>query len=309
MATKLSIIIVNWNVRGVLAQCLAAIEAEIGAPAAPAVECYVVDNASTDGSAAMIRAEFAWVQLIENSVNVGFATANNRAIAQSRGEYVMLLNPDTLVQPGAMATLLDFMDGHPAVGAVGPQLLNPDETFQVACFPAPTLTRELWRLLHLDRIYPYGTYRSERWSRTAPRPVDVIQGTCLLIRRSVLAQVGLLDEEYFMYTEEVDLCYRIRRAGWQVVWVPTAHVVHYGGQSTRQVAVEMFLRLYESKVTYFRKQHGPLAAQLYKQVLFLTGLVRMGGGGGGGLVNPTPRPRHQVVATHYRRLLSALAHM
>lgn len=269
----LSIVIVNWNTRDVVCECLRSIDA-----AAPAVtlETWVVDNASVDGSVAALRQEFPHVKLIANAGNVGFARANNQAIEQARGRHVLLLNSDTLVTPGALDAMVQFLDDHPTTGVVGPLTLNPDGSLQVSCFPAPTLVREFWFLFHLDEIYPYGIYNMKRWNKSAPREVDAVLGACLMARREVLDQVGLLDEQFFMYSEEIDLCGRVRQAGWRVHWLPKAAIIHFGGQSTRQVASNMFIQLYRSKVIYFRKNHGPASAAVYKLILGLAAAIRVG---------------------------------
>ncbi len=306
---NLSIVIVSWNTQKLLAQCLHSIQRAAQPETLANSEVFVVDNVSNDGSAEMVRQQFPWVRLIQSTENLGFARANNLAIRQSTGRYVLLLNPDTEVLPGAFETLLEFMEAHLEVGAAGSRLLNPDGTLQPSCFPAPTLTRELWRLLHLDRIYVYGTYDMATWSTTMPKEVDNVQGASLIVRRSVLDQVGILDEDYFIYTEKVDLCYRIRQAGWPIFWVPSARVIHYGGQSTQQVAAEMFLQLYQSKLVYFRKHHGLLGAKLYKLILFTVGLARL-------LLSPltrlergSNRQQHEALAKNYRQLLHALPQM
>jgi GT2 family glycosyltransferase len=303
---KLSIIIISWNTQKLLAQCLSSILNATQPATLAQLEVFVVDNASSDGSAEMVRARFPWVRLIQSPDNLGFAPANNVAIRQSRGRYVLLLNPDTEVLQGALETLLEFMETHPEVGAAGSRLLNVDGTLQPSCSPAPTLARELWRLLHLDAFYPYGSYRMQAWSITAPREVDNVQGACLIVRTRILEQIGPLDEDYFIYTEEVDLCYRIRRAGWRIFWVPSAQVIHYGGQSTQQVAAEMFLHLYRSKLLYFRKHHGAPAAYLYKLILFVTGLIRLLLSPLARLEAPASRRQHETLARNYRQLLITL---
>jgi GT2 family glycosyltransferase len=273
------------------------------------LEVLVVDNASSDDSATMVSQCFPWVHLIQSSENVGFARANNQAIRQSKGRYLLLLNPDTVVLKDALEVLLEFMETHPKVGAAGPRLLNPDGTLQVSCYPALTLTRELWRLLHLDILYPYGSFKMRAWSITAYRKVDIVQGACLIMRRDIVEQVGALDEDYFIYTEEVDLCYRIRQAGWSICWVPNAQVIHYGGQSTQQVAAEMFLQLYRSKLLYFRKHHGLLAVHLYKLILFVTGGIRLLFSPLARFEQPSSRQQHEALAKNYRQLLNALPMM
>ncbi len=306
----LSIIIVSWNTRDLLARCLEAVErSNVRTFERLNVETFVVDNASTDGSAAMVRERFPWVRLIENAENVGFARANNQAIRQSTGRYVLLLNPDTEVQSGALEALLRFMEAQPQAAAAGARLLNPDGTLQPSCHPFPTLGRELWRLFHLDALRPYALYDMARWDLAGPREVDSVQGACMILRREALVQVGLLDEGYFIYTEEVDLCRRLRGAGWRIYWAPQAAVVHYGGQSTRQMPGEMFLRLYESKVRYFRKHHGRLAAGCYKLILLVAALARLLLSSLVWLERPPQRRQHLALAGHYRRLVRALPGM
>ena len=308
----LSVVVVSWNTRALLGACLTSLlgQAERGDSVEESptrrFDVVVVDNASTDGTPEMVRELFPWVRLVENRENVGFARANNQAIRACDGEYVLLLNPDTEVRPGALAALTGFMESHPRAGGAGARLLNPDGTPQVSCWPAPLLGRELWRMLHLDAIHPYARYPESRWGSSEPVAVDVAQGACLILRRRALDEVGLLDEDYFIYSEEVDLCDRLRARGWQIWWVPQAEVVHYGGQSTGQVAPSMFVHLYGSKVLYFRKRRGKLSARIYQGILLITALARL-------LLTPLAylepaprRQRHLALAGDYARLLRSL---
>jgi hypothetical protein len=261
----LSIVIVGWNTREMLAQCLASVFATL--PRDLEVEILVVDNASTDGSATMVREQFPQVHLIENSENVGFARANNQAIRQSRGRYLILLNSDTEVNPGAVQSLVTFMELHPQSGGCGPRLLNADNSLQISCHPMLTPGREFWRLMFLDRLYPRATYPQEKWDLISPKQVEVIKGACFLVRRAAIEQVGSLDEQFFMYTEEVDLCHRLAQAGWALWWVPQATVKHYGEASSKQVREAMYLQLYRSKVQFYRKVGGDRRAATFKQFL------------------------------------------
>jgi N-acetylglucosaminyl-diphospho-decaprenol L-rhamnosyltransferase len=272
----ISIVIVSWNVREFLAQCLESLQTSFRNTHSPLhYDIWVVDNHSRDGSVEMILDRFPDVRLIASEENLGFAGGNNQAIQSSDSRYVLLLNPDTQVLPGAIENLVAFMDKNPQAGAAGSLLLNPDGSLQTSCYPFPTLTREFWRLMHLDLIAPYGVYRMADWDQTSPRQTDIIQGASLVLRRETLTHVGLLDTNYFMYTEEVDLCYRISKGGWQLWWVPESRVIHYGGQSTAQVSSQMFLCLYQSKLHFFRKHYGRKAALLYKAILMVTGLARL----------------------------------
>lgn len=262
----LSIIIVNWNTQEFLARCLEAVDKTAGGTD---FEVSVVDNASTDDSAGMVRRQFPRVHLIANRKNVGFARANNQAIRLSRGRYILLLNSDAEVQAGALAKMVGFMADHPQAGGCGPRLLNADGSLQISCHPMLTPWREFWRLTFLDRVWRRATYPQQRWDQETPRRVEVIKGACFLLRRAALEQVGWLDEQYFMYTEEVDLCYRLAEAGWQLWWVPQAVVKHYGGASSAQLAEAMYLQLYLSKTQFYRKVGGARQAAYFKHLLRL----------------------------------------
>jgi GT2 family glycosyltransferase len=302
----ISIIIVSWNTARFLENCLASILAN--PPTAP-FESWVVDNASTDDSPRMVREKFPRVHLVENRENVGFARANNQVIQRCTGKYILLLNPDTLVTSGALQALVDFLDKHPEAGAAGARILNPDGTLQISSHPRPTLPRELWRLFHLDRLSPYAEYPLNKWKTNQGQEVDLLMGACLLLRKEVLDQVGFLDEDYFMYSEEIDLCYRIQRAGWRLFWVPEAEVVHFGGQSTQQAPTEMFLNLYHGKIKYFRKHNGWSAAQIYKLILMIAAVSRLVLAPFVFLEHSSRRQKHLTLVDRYRRLVLALPRM
>ena len=299
----LSIIIVNWNTRDLLARCLTSLYEQ---PPDCQFDVWVVDNASGDGSAQMVRTSFPQVQVVANSQNSGFARANNQAICQSVARYVLLLNPDTLVHAGAVNALYQHIKADTGLGAVGPKLLNADGTLQVSVYPAPTLGSEFWRLFHLDGLVPVSCYPHAALEKLDPRPVDVIMGACLMVRRAVLDQVGLFDTDYFVYSEEVDLCERIRKAGYRLMWLPAAQVTHYGGRSTSQVADAMFLELYRNKLRFFRKQRGKTNAWLYKYLLYVAAAARISSA----MIAKTLRlpldPNAQELTHQYRLLLEHL---
>ncbi len=297
----LSILIVNWNTRELLARCLSSIYEH---PPDAAFEVIVVDNASEDGSPAMVRERFPQARLIENQENVGFARANNQAIRHSQGAFILLLNSDTLIHPHALNRLVGFMEAHPGAGMVGPRVLNPDGSLQPSCTPFPTLAREAWRLFHGDRLKPLAVYPMASWEVTRPRQVDVLMGACLLARREVIDQIGLLDETFFMYSEEVDWCLRAKRAGWEVWWEPRATITHYGGQSSRQAQQAMFLQLYRSKVLFFHKHYGRTRTLAYKILLTLAALPRLALALLALLESPTRQAQHRQLAANYRLLLS-----
>jgi len=256
----LSILIVNWNTKDALADCLRALpEAVASVPA----ETIVVDNGSSDGSPEMVRAQFPWVRLIENGENAGFVRATNQAIAESRGDYLLLLNSDAIATPNSLARMVSFMRHHPDSGAVAPKLVNPDGSFQASYARFPTLFSESLSAFGLNRRL-WGPHHPSPPPRPdeIPHPVDWAPGACLLLRRSAVEAVGPLDEGFWMYSEDTDLCYRIHRAGWKVYYLPDVEIVHLGGASSRQCRPESVARLYGSKLRFFRRHYGPLQATL-----------------------------------------------
>lgn len=301
----LSVVIVSWNTVALLAECLNSVYAETQMLSPTAIETIVVDNGSTDGSPRMVQAQFPWVTLLVNRANLGFAQANNLAINQAQGEFVLLLNSDTRLLPGALQALLAFMAAHPPAGACGARLLNADGSLQPSCQPMLTPEREFWRLSFLDMLLPRATYRMASWSLDQPRQVEIIKGACLLLRRAALDEIGRLDEAYFMYTEEVDLCYRLAQAGWELWWVPQAQVIHYGGASSRQAAEAMYLQLYRSKVQFYRKFGGERRARRFKWLVRLAYWPRLAAAA---LVTLTTS-RLANETRIYRQLLAELANM
>lgn len=268
---RLSIIIISWNTCELLAGCL---ESIYRYPAGEAFDVWVVDNASSDASTDMLQKKYPQVRLITNPVNLGFAAANNQAARLTQGCYFLLLNPDTVLHVGCLATLCTHLDDHPQTGIAGPRILNPDGTLQVSAQPEPSLLREIWRLFHLDRLASVSQYKPSFFDDQKPKAVDVLKGACLLLRRELTIENGLFDEQFFMYSEEVDLCTRVRKAGWRIDWVPAATITHYGGQSTRQNADDMFLELYRNKVKYFRKHTGAFRTSSYKALLYVASILR-----------------------------------
>jgi GT2 family glycosyltransferase len=303
--TAVSVVIVSWNTRELLRGCVEstlAARKELGRP----VDVIVVDNASSDGSAAMVRQEFPDVRVVANASNVGFAAATNQGLRESHGRYLLLLNPDTRATPDFLQVLISFAEDHPEAGAVGPRLVGKDGMDQVSCFPLPTLSRELWRLFHLDRFHAFARYPLSLWRSGSPQRVESIQGACMLIRREALDQTGLLDERFFIYTEEVDFCRRMLNLGWQIFWVPSATVVHYGGESTAQVGARMFVELYRSKVQYFRKHMGAWGAVAYKGVLVAATLPRLVVPSLGLAFVPSRREQWRGLLRNYSSLLMQL---
>ena len=301
----LSIAIVNWNTCDLLAGCLSAVQQDLEHSKQLRVETFVVDNASSDNSPQMVLERFPWVNLISNQENLGFARANNQAIQRARGKYVLLLNSDTEIHVGALESLVSFTNAHPRVGACGARLIGGDGRLERACHPMLTPEREFWRLAFLDVMWRRATYPMHQWDDTTPRQVEVIKGACLMLRREALAQTGLFDEAYFVYTEEVDLCYRLAKAGWELWWVPTAEVLHYGEASSNQAAEAMYVQLYRSKVQFFRKFGGARRASRFKRLLWMAYGPRLVIAA----VAAPFSPRWASYAQTCRRLLAALPQM
>lgn len=267
----LSIVIVSYNVRDLLRDCLRSIQASLALNPELAAEILVVDNASTDGSARMVSAEFPGVDLIERATNDGFAAANNAAIRRSAGRYVLLLNPDTVVLRDALDRVVRFLDEHPAVGVAGAKLLYPDGTRQHSCFRFPTLWMSFLDFFPINHRLTSSRLNGRYPSRDDGRayPIDHPLGAFFAVRREAIEQVGLLDEGYFIYCEEVDWALRIKRAGWEAYYVPTAEVIHYGGQSTQQFRGKMLVELYRSRFRLFRKHYGSLYVWAARRIIHL----------------------------------------
>ncbi len=265
--SQLSIIIVSWNVRELLRACLAALPCES--------EIIVVDNASSDGSAAMVAAEFPQVRLLANRQNRGFTGGNNDGLRLATRPFVFFLNPDTVVQDGALLHMLDYLATHEDVGVVGPQLRYGDGTLQSSRRRFPTFATALFESTPLAWHWPAlrnpwaRRYHLADVSPDKIQEVDWLVGAALLTRRAVLDQVGGFDEGYFMYSEELDWQRRVKQAGWRVVYLPEAVITHYEGQSSAQVTAARHIRFNSSKVRYFRKHHTPVAAGFLRLALLV----------------------------------------
>lgn len=258
-ASMVTVIIVNWNTCALLRGCLTSLIGQTQSELA----IWVVDNASTDGSAAMVKQDFPAVHLLECEQNLGFAAANNLAIrAAAPSRYILLLNPDTRVLAGAVDALVAYLDSHPQTGAAGVQLLNPDGTPQRSFDHFYTFTGSFWRNLLVTSLLKR-TPGTVRRPNGEARPVDWLLGACVMLRRQALRQIGLLDERFFMYGEETDLQWRMRRAGWEIVLLPHAHIIHYGGQSSRQAPLKMMIQEYYSRYLLVARQTSRVTQVLY----------------------------------------------
>jgi len=243
-------------------------------------EIFVVDNASSDGSTEMVKTEFPQVVLLEKKKNIGFAKANNQAIRLCRGRYILLLNPDTAVLDDTIMKMFDFMESHPAVGAAGGKILNPDgkvEPFRSAKrFPTPL--SKFYVDVHLDTIFPrirfFGRYSMIGWDRDDVREVDVLSGAFMFVRRETIDDVGLLDERFFLLAEDLDWCRRIKQKKWKISFNPEAGIIHYGGKSIDQVKHTRMKHEIYSHLLYFRKHHGRLSVIQYRVLAGITNLLK-----------------------------------
>jgi N-acetylglucosaminyl-diphospho-decaprenol L-rhamnosyltransferase len=262
---KLTVAIVSFNTRRLLEACLSALLDSLTATPELGARVVVIDNASPDGSAAMVRARFPCVELRASPENLGFSGGNNLVLREARTPYLLLLNPDTEVRGDAPAALVRFLEAHPRAGAVGGRLVYPDGSFQHSAFRFPTLSMSFLDFFPINhRIIDSrlnGRYPRDWYGRAFE--IDHPLGAALMLRRDALDQIGPLDEGYFMYAEEVDLCWRIKQAGWQIWYTPDATIVHHQGAATRQFRGEMLVQLHRSRYRFFAKHYptwfGPAA--------------------------------------------------
>jgi len=249
----LSIIIVNWNTSELLQQCLNSIHES---DSHLSMEIIVIDNASTDESVEIIRKEFPSIILIANQKNLGFASANNQGLSIAKGQYVLLLNSDTIITAGVLDVLLDVANSHPEVGVIGPQLLNMDKSVQESWSSFPSFTSEL-----LGRNF---RNRTPIENVAQAFDVDWVGGACILVRAKTINEVGKLDPEYFFYSEEMDWCFRIKQKNWKVWYLAAGQIYHLGGGSSDRASLKQLVLLYRSKLLYFKKHHGWLKAVILR---------------------------------------------
>jgi len=276
MVVDLTISIVNANNRGLLKSCLASIY-----ETAKVInfEIFVVDNCSTDGSVEMVRREFPEVHLLQNQVPLGYAANQNIVLRRAEGRYVGVFNDDLIFYPGALDSMVQFLDINPDVIAVGPQILTVDgRHVQYECARTfPTLWTEFCDRSGLAQTFPksrlLGGVNMGYWDHNDTRDVNCLLGACMVVRTEAISQIGLLDEQFFMYGEDVDWPYRMKQAGWRIVFLSTAQVIHYKGQSTQQQPWKMGIELFHSQYKLFRKHKGRLYALAYRGII---GLISLG---------------------------------
>lgn len=271
----ITISIVNWNTKEYLRQCLNSIrEYTRGIK----YETIVVDNASSDNSTQMIREEFPYVNLIANKRNYGFAKANNQSLEVASGRYFLILNPDTKLLNNAFKKMIDFMDDHFDAGAIGCKVLNPDLTLQLSCRTFPSFSSVVWDYIFLSSYFPknkiFGKYRMSHWNHNCICQIDQPMGCCLMIRKEALASIGVFDEKFYMYFEEVDLCYRLKKKGWQIYFTPEAQILHFGGRGTSQAEIQMFIERQRSMYKFYKKHYGNLQLLALKILIFINSIIK-----------------------------------
>lgn len=304
----LSVVVVSWNVAPLLRRCLAAVFAS--APGR-ALDVWVVDNASRDESVAMVRRAFPQAQLIANATNRGYAAAVNQGLRACRGWAVLLLNPDAELQGDALEVMACYLETHPNVGIVGPRLVYPDGRTQPSRRRFPTLATALCESTPIQRFWPnhpaVHRYYVADQPDDAAQEVDWLVGAALLVRRSAIAEIGLLDEGFPVYWEETDWQRRLRRAGWRVCYLPQARVLHHEAQSTSQARLQQHLWFQQGKVRYFAKHHGPAVAALVRAALVVSYIVQLAEESLKYLLVPRKRPQRRpylaVLAATLRALL------
>jgi GT2 family glycosyltransferase len=264
---KLSIVIICWNDLKVIGDCLHSIYSEAHSTA---FEVIISDNGSSDGSVEFIRKNYPQARVIENGANLGFGKGNNVGIRASTGEYVLILNPDTIIHHGTLEKWLAFADRHPEAGAFGCRVLNPDGSFQHPAQPFPTVWRQWIAALYLrplgyvSRVFISDTYAG--WKGGTERTIDWQCGCCVLFRAGLLKQLGGFDEQFFYHYEEVDLCRRVWQAGYPIIYTPEASITHLGGQSVNRFPIRFVLESYRNRYRYFYKHYGREGARRCRHV-------------------------------------------
>jgi N-acetylglucosaminyl-diphospho-decaprenol L-rhamnosyltransferase len=273
-ALVVSVIVVSYNTREMTMECLRTLQTDLRDLSA---EIWLVDNASTDGSVDAIRTTFPKVNVIANTRNLGFGAANNQAMQQAKGDCFLLINSDAFPRPGAIRTMLSCLEAHPQVAAVGPCLRNRDGSLQRSCYRFPSPLRCLWENMLLTAAFPndavFGDYRA--WAHDSERYVDFVTGAALLVRRTVVEQIGHFDTNFFMYAEETDWQLRMHRAGWQVLFCPQAEVTHWAGHSATRMKDRQFCEFNRATARYIRKHYGPGGWCVQRVAIVIGAMLRL----------------------------------
>jgi len=273
-----SVVVVTWNAQRFIGECMTSLQAT----AAPlSVEIVVVDNASSDGTAKIVREKFPDVHLIESPTNLGFAKANNVGIAVCRGRYICLINPDVHIPSDCIPRLLQYMESHADIGLIGPRLIEWDGRPGRSTMRFPTLWSLFCRAIALDRLLKrsrlFGGFLMYDFLPDEPQDVDVLNGWFWMVRREALAEVGVLDRRLFMYGDDIDWSYRFHQAGWRVVLYPNAQATHYGGGTTERAPIRFAIERERANLQYWRKFHGPISTLAYRGICSLNSFIRFAG--------------------------------
>lgn len=314
----LSIITVSWNVRELLRECLNSVDrcrpqhsCAGGNPSHQELnlEMIVVDGGSNDGSPDMVREEFPWVKLIVSAENLGFPRGNNIGLNFAHGRNILLLNPDTIILEDTLSQMVNYVDHDMSIGGLGAQLLNPDLTVQSSRRRFPTFWTAIFESTWLKTIAPPSimqSYYAQDLPDNEINDVDWVTGACLMVPKRVVNDVGLMDEAYFMYSEELDWCRRIKEAGWRIVYFPKARIIHYIGKSSEQAVTARHINFQRAKLRYFRKYHGRLTVNLLRIFLLFNYMWQMGVEAAKGLVGHKRSLRVQRIQAYWQVIRSGL---
>jgi hypothetical protein len=272
---ELSVIVVSWNGKNYVQECLASLCKQSLSVSA---EIIVVDNASSDDTPEMVRRQFSDIILIRNADNLGFAKANNAGIRAAKGKYVCLINSDVNVPPGCLQLIYDFMEQHPKVGVAGPRMLTPDGLVARSYMRFPTLWNCLCNALFLDSAFKgsrrFGGVLMTDFDGEKTSQVDVLNGWFLVVRQQALDLVGLLDESFFMYGEDIDWSYRFHKAGWERVYFAGAHALHYGGASSKIASTRFYIQMHKANLQYWKKYHNKVGVLGYRLTTLVHHVLR-----------------------------------
>jgi GT2 family glycosyltransferase len=300
---QLSISIVNTNNRDLLNNCLQTI---YNTTLKTTFEVIVIDNASTDSSVDMVIKEFPGVVIICNDRREGYGFSHNRGIETAKGELVLIFNEDMIVLPGALDTMVETMQRDPVVGVLGCKLLNEDMSLQHSCFNFPSIAQEVFEtFVPKNFILAQSKKRAKmyHWSHDEERDVDIVMGSCMLIPSRVLKEVGGFDTRFFVYSEEFDLCKRIKKAGYRVIFTPKAQIIHLGGQTSKSMSVKMYLIMMQSKIKYFNKHHGVFASTSVRALTGIGAAIRVVGWVIMWLINNDKRTTSRTMLSRYIAVL------
>lgn len=275
-APDVSIVVVTWNAKRYVLECLESLYAH---PSSRATEIIVVDNDSSDGTPEEIRAAYPRVTLIQNEANVGFAKGNNIGIAAAKGRYLCLVNSDVVVPAGCIDTMLNYLEENPRVGLLGPRMLAPDGSIGLSVKNFPTVWNTFCCALGLHSLFPnsrvLGGFEPRGFCYSKSADVEVVSGWFWAVRREAIAEVGGLDERFFMYGEDMDWCRRFQQAGLRVAYCATAEALHYGAASSSRTPARFYVEMYRANLQYFRKHHAKASVLAYQAVICLHQAVRV----------------------------------